>query len=353
VAKPPTRKPMQLEWLAQSILDAIEDPIYVIGADFTVIHANRSARELPSGDPRGRACYAAVAGQDHPCAGCPPQTGGVMPRRAPTRAGGRVYQIHTYPIRDETRGFQGIIEYARDVTAERLLEVQVAHQERMASLGLMAAGLAHEIGNPLAAMSSLVQLAQRRGATALTADQLGILRTHMDRIGRIVHDVSNFGRPANREPARLSLNKIAETAASLIRFDPRCRGIEMRLELAEILPAVELVEDQILQVCVNLLVNALDAMPDGGVLVIATASREGEVELSVSDTGRGVPAQLTGRIFEPFFTTKEPGRGTGLGLSVSYGLVRRFGGRIDVESPPGKGSTFRVILPLRTPAPAR
>ncbi len=219
------------------------------------------------------------------------------------------------------------------------------HNERLAVIGQLAAGVAHEVGNPLTAISSIVQLLQRRTNDPFFTEQLGHVKKSIDRIARIVRELVDFSRPAPSIPSPVSVNDILRTAINLITYDRRARSIRFDSTYDATVPPVSIVQDQLLQVLLNLLINAVDAMHGDG-MIRTTTSHDGEhVRISIEDNGHGIPPEILPRIFDPFFTTKELGKGTGLGLSVSYGIIKRYNGSIDVASQDGHGSTFTVMLP--------
>ena len=225
---------------------------------------------------------------------------------------------------------------------------QIMHQEKMASLGLMAAGIAHEIGNPLTSISSLTQLLKRRLKDETNLRYLTTIMKNIERISRIVRELVDFSRPSNYEPRPTDVNEVARTAVGIVKYDSRSKQIQFHLELSPELPRVFLVADQLLQVFINILFNAVDAMEHcGSDLLIQTEKQEESIVIQIRDTGCGIPESDLNKIFEPFYTTKEVGKGTGLGLSVSYGIIKNWGGEIRVESQVNRGSTFTIILPLK------
>ena len=230
----------------------------------------------------------------------------------------------------------------------RLLQAQLAHQEKMAAFGLFAAGVAHEIGNPLAAISSELELLAGEQDLGVVQGSLGQIGVQVARISRILRELVDFARRRRDTEGDLSLNAVVEDTLRLIRPDPRTRAVTLSTTLDPDIPAVRGVEDHLVQVLINLVLNALDAMPSGGELTIRTRHlADREVVLEVADTGVGMSPEVKERAFEPLFTTKPQGKGTGLGLSVCADLVQAAGGRIEVDSTPGRGSTFRVLLPAR------
>ncbi len=237
----------------------------------------------------------------------------------------------------------------RDLTETRLRQAQLERSERLASLGHMAAGVAHEIGNPLTAISSIIQLMQKRPQDEFTTEQLQVVRENVNRINKIVRDLVDFSRPKRADLAPTYLNDLAEQAVGLMRHDSRCRDIRFEADLAADLPTVTATADRLHQVLVNLILNAVDAtagQPDRQVRIRTWADAD-MVHLSVEDNGKGIPIEVLPRIFEPFFTTKDVGKGTGLGLSVSHHILTGLGGRIDVESEPGR-TCFSLRIPRET-----
>jgi signal transduction histidine kinase len=236
------------------------------------------------------------------------------------------------------------------VQAEELARSQatIIHQEKLAGLGVMAAGIAHEIGNPLASVSAVAQLLERRIQDPSAREQVQLILRHIDRISRIVRDLSDFSRAPvlRREPTQV--NEVLKAALALLRHDRRFREVGVVQRLDPRLPRVELIPDHLLQVFFNLGLNAMEAMGGQGQLEVSSWVEHGAIQVRFRDTGPGIPPEHRSRIFEPFFTTKPTGEGTGLGLSVSYGLMRSLGGDLILEETSSKGSSFLVIIPLET-----
>jgi signal transduction histidine kinase len=233
--------------------------------------------------------------------------------------------------------------------AERTCELQeaqahVLHQEKMAAFGLLAAGIAHEVGNPLTAISSLVQMLQRRDCDAYTREKLRLVSGQLQRIQTTLRELVNFSRPASTAHVRLSLKEVLEEALGIAKYYKRTKDRILQLRLPENLPPLHGVRDQFVQIFLNLILNAMDATGRGGQITISTEEAPGEVRVLVSDNGSGIPLQHSARLFQPYFTTKK--NGTGLGLFVTRKLVTDHGGTIDFESQPGEGTTFRLRLPI-------
>ena len=225
------------------------------------------------------------------------------------------------------------------------LQKQIMHQEKMAVIGQMAAGVAHEIGNPLASISSLVQYLSRKSTDAPLQESLALVNSHIERISRIVRDMVNFARPMAPEEEIIDVNATIMQAVKMARYDKRSLNVQIETQLSGQSPMTRASGDQLMQVFVNIISNALDATGDGGTLTISTAEFDNVVRVAFVDTGMGMTKDEMQHIFEPFFTTKEVGAGTGLGLSVTDSIVRKLGGRIEVDSRKGEGTRFDVYLP--------
>lgn len=223
---------------------------------------------------------------------------------------------------------------------------QMVEREKMAAVGQIAAGIAHEVGNPLSSISSIVQMLKRAGDGAPTAERLDLIQTHIRRISMTVRQLVTLARPAAYRWEQIDLGPILEEAVRLIVFDRRARTVEIDFPSAHSLPLTYGMPDQLQQVFINLLLNALDSMPEGGKLTIRAQNRRRHIAVRIQDTGCGVAPEVGRRIFEPFFSTKPPGEGTGLGLAVSYGIVQKHGGDIDFVSTPGEGTAFTVLIPI-------
>jgi signal transduction histidine kinase len=237
--------------------------------------------------------------------------------------------------------------------AERTRELQeaqahVLHQEKMAAFGLLAAGIAHEVGNPLTSISSLVQMLQRRDGDLYSREKLTLVSGQLQRIQTTLRELVNFSRPASTEQTRVSIGEVVEEALNIAKYYQRTRGRVIEARLPPRLPPLFGVRDQLVQVLLNLVLNAIDATDKGGRIEITAESRAGELLISVRDTGSGIAANNLDRLFQPYFTTKK--HGTGLGLFVTRKLVTDHGGTVECESHPGDGTVFRLRLPVKADA---
>jgi two-component system, NtrC family, sensor kinase len=233
-----------------------------------------------------------------------------------------------------------------DVTQRERMEEQMSQTEKLTSLGLLAAGVAHEVNTPLAVISNYIQMLARQMPEG--DPRLGIIEKIVKqtfRASEIVNNMLNFSRTGPSELADVDVNRVVEETLSLVAHPLKTSQIQVVKQLSEPLPPVRGSANKLQQVFLNLFLNARDAMPLGGMLEVRTASHNGSVEIEVVDTGNGISREHIHKIFDPFFTTKAGARGTGLGLSVSYGIIKEHAGKIDVRSTPGRGTSFHVEFP--------
>jgi two-component system NtrC family sensor kinase len=233
-----------------------------------------------------------------------------------------------------------------DVTQRERMEEQMSQTEKLTSLGLLAAGVAHEVNTPLAVISNYIQMLAKQMPEG--DPRQGIIEKIVKqtfRASEIVNNLLNFSRTSATELADIDVNRVVEETLSLVAHPLKTSQIQVVKQLGNTLPAVRGSANKLQQVFLNLFLNARDAMPGGGMLEVRTAANNGSVEVEVVDTGAGIPREHIHRIFDPFFTTKASGRGTGLGLSISYGIIKEHAGKIDVRSTPGKGTSFHVEFP--------
>ncbi len=227
----------------------------------------------------------------------------------------------------------------------RETQQQLIQSERLALVGKVAARVAHEVNNPLAIIKTAVRIIKNQsGPDAPTAGNLQMIEEEISRIARIIQELLEVSRPTPTQEL-VQVNRIIQTLEPVLAQNLHEKQIALKVILEPELPLVRISSDQFKQVILNMVRNAEDAMPQGGELVICTTQQGPFVEFSITDTGHGITAEHREHIFDPFFTTKRHGRGMGLGLSVSYGIVNAANGRIEVESEVGKGSSFRVKLP--------
>jgi PAS domain S-box-containing protein len=253
------------------------------------------------------------------------------------------------------------IAFITDITERKRIETQLQHQrevlyqnEKLAALGTMAAGIAHEMNNPLGIITTRIEVmlldAEQQALPAQVLEDLQVLHRASQRVARIAASLRSFARhtPADRVP--LDLNTVVDESVQLVQKPLAADNVQIVAELDRTLPPILGDASAIHQVLMNLLTNAREAMPGGGHIRLRTdkGERPGWIRLQVADTGVGIPTDEISKIFDPFFTTKRTG--TGLGLSVSYGIVQEHGGTMDVQSRPGAGTTFVISFPTVAPA---
>jgi two-component system NtrC family sensor kinase len=236
----------------------------------------------------------------------------------------------------------------RDLTEERRVAEQLRQSEKLVALGELVAGVAHEVNNPLTGISAFAQLLQEERLTPDQLEAAQMIKREADRAVAVIRDLLTFARKTGPRSVPIDMNSLIEQTMRLRTYGLRTAGIEMRQDLAPSLPRVRGDDRQLQQVLLNLVVNAEHAVANcpRRIITLRTSAAAGRVIVEVSDTGQGMSVEVQKRIFEPFYTTKPEGAGTGLGLSVSFGIVQTHGGMLTVHSAPGAGATFRLTLPL-------
>ena len=255
--------------------------------------------------------------------------------------------VATTPLRESDGTIAGTIVIIEDISSRVQLEEQLQISEKMASIGLLAAGVAHEVNTPLTGISSFTQmLLQGAQPDDPKTKVLEKIERQTFRAAKIVNGLLNLARPAQTDSGPVEVNAVVNDVLSLLEHQLRTGRIQVRKELSATGPIVQGIEYKLQQVFLNLFLNARDAMPRGGWLTIATRIEEDAALVEVGDTGSGIPVDQMSRIYDPFFTTKDLGKGTGLGLSITYGIVQEHGGTITCDSVVGQGTRFTLRLPL-------
>jgi PAS domain S-box-containing protein len=343
------------EW--QSTFDGITDMISILDADNRIVKVNRAYAEYFGAHPRdlvGRDCRAFCLAGHAGAGACPMMCGaqgaGVVTEEVPDPRTGRVFRVSIYPYAAGGGGVDRYVHLAEDVSVEREREQRLIMSERLAALGQMASGIAHEINNPLASIAGcaealLGRLEQGRLEPGVFREYLGIVHEEVFRCKRITTAMLSFVRRGGAESPAVLPQEALERALELIGFQGRLRSVEVAREYLDGLPAVRVSEGEIRQVLLIVLTNALDAMHDAGTLRCGAAVTDAGVTLTISDSGPGLSPEALSKIFTPFFTTKADQGGTGLGLSIARRIVEDHGGSISIESQPGRGTTVGVTFP--------
>jgi hypothetical protein len=266
------------------------------------------------------------------------------------RPGGQILRITVDPLVDESGRAYGSVHVVSDITEQVALERQMARAEQLALIGELAAGLAHEVKNPLAGIKGAIEIVR----DGLAEDHqhrivLGHVLDEIMRVDRTIGSLLEYARPRPSARTKVDLNALIERVIATARLQTTNDNVHIEFNPAPDLPAVNIDPDEIQKVVLNLLINAIQAVKDHGRIVTETtfnpSASGGSVVLSVADTGEGIPPENLDKIFRPFFTSKK--RGTGLGLATCKRIVTSYGGTISVESEMGRGSRFTVVLPVR------
>ncbi len=336
-------------WL--KTVDSIPDGIAVIDENFQLVRCNRSFLEQNGtkkfSEQIGRKCYEVFAKRQNPCTGC----------RLKEEFKSAVV---SYEIENKNRTYSVISNHAdekdnryvlhvyRDITEKIELQAKLIQSEKLASIGTLAGGFAHEINNPLAGIILFTQMVLKEMATTSKhySDLIEIEKA-AQRCKVIVSDLLKFAR-SQETKVTLVKTKVHDALKDALAFVKMgFREAEWNIH-GDLNAADDLIladRNRLVQIFLNLCKNALDAMPQGGDLIIKTENCAGEIKIEISDTGSGIPEEIQKRIFDPFFTTKQPGEGTGLGLSVVSSLVQEMNGRILLKSTVGEGSAFTIVFP--------
>ena len=331
------------EW--ELTFEAIEDPIAVLSRDLRVQRGNRAYGRMAGVEGAalcGGLCHQLLFKSDSPCDGCPLGRGETPARPVELLAGDRSFAMSCFDAGDRL-----ICSY-RETTAERMMTRRMLQTEKLAAVGQLAAGIAHEINNPLGGILAFTQLMLRdEGRSAHDLEMLQEVEQAALRCKRIVGSLLNFSRRQHSGRSVFDVNRLAEEVSILFR--PQLKGLArvgFHQQMWPVPLQVRGEANEIEQVILNLLVNALQALDAaGGTVTLTTREREGRVEIEVRDDGRGIAPEHLSRVFEPTFTTKPPGEGTGFGLATAWSIADRHGGSLEVRSEPGKGSTFILGLP--------
>jgi hypothetical protein len=350
----------------QAILDGITDIVAVVRPDYRIRIVNHSFYDIyKSADPVNAYCYQVFRQRSEPCIECPLrealQRRRVCGHNAIISVNGRNrhFAVTASPLRAAEEKPGDMIIVKRDITLEKEYQEKYYHAEKMATIGLLAAGVAHEINNPLTAISGFTQGLRRRlpqleqylKDSALLEDyveSLDIIQKECHRCRDIVQSLLTFSPRKAPDFSRIDLNPLVKNVMKLLHHRVKHLPPEaIKLSLAPDLPTMRGNPAELEQVILNLVLNALDAVDrEKGEIILQTRhSDEDRITFKVIDNGRGIEAENLQKLFEPFFTTKPVGQGVGIGLSTCYNIIQAHGGDISVDSVPGEGAVFTVTLP--------
>lgn len=340
----------------ESTFDAITQPVQIVSADYTVERANVAVANIAGVEIRdviGKKCYDVFAGRKKPCGGCP-MKGAIRSKGADKNllkedVHSHEFEANAFPYNFGNDGHTGAVVYYRDVTEEKRLQREVVQQEKMAAIGVLAGGVAHEINNPLSGIIAFAQLMKKDiGDNKSLEQDLHEIEEAAQRCKKIVADLLDYSRVSKeQEKCQVDVNVLIEKVFPFVTGELKSYNIEISFDKGRHVPLVTGNPNRLQQVFLNLLTNACHSMPKGGNIKIRTLKNDNFVDIVVEDSGSGIKKENLDKIFDPFFTTKEPGKGTGLGLSISYRIVKEHGGDLKVVSSEiGKGTKFLVQLPV-------
>lgn len=347
--------------LFECLFDTMQERILVLNRQGRILLANRTAKEQAARDPEGHlihevfvtACAPEVERRQEAnfikyCFDSDPgRRSHCLCKRRLLRGGPdgqQLLSLDIYPIVGVKSENDLVLEVARDVTHEKEQDIQRQHQEKMSALGMLAAGVAHDLANPLASLQSELELVKIHQDTGY-AESIPVIEKHLHRIDKMLREVVEFSRRRSESSSSARVYQAVTDAWRLVEHDQRARKIEVVTELDSGLPEVDLAEDDLVFILINLLINAFDAMPDGGKVWI-TGKLEGknDVLLIMRDSGVGMSEEVLKQATNPMFTTKRAPHGTGLGLSVSADILHAAGGALELSSHPGEGTTVSLHL---------
>ena len=351
----------------EAVLDALPVSLYVVDRDFRIVTWNRHREIGTQGIPRdaalGRNVFSVLARypegrvrEEFERAFTTGRIERIEQQTAADDGSTKHWMVSKIPMRDpETGEVSHVITVGEDITVRVDAIHAVGRAEKLAAVGRLAAGVVHEINNPLATISACAEALEQRaqegafdGSDAVDDlnEYLGLIKSEAFRCKSITTGLLDFSRLRTGDRHPLDVGDILRSSANLVSHQRRGVSVNIEIEIADDLPTVNADGGQLQQAVIALATNAIDAMPDGGTLTFRAFAERRRLAIEIEDTGVGIPADDLSKVFEPFFTTKEVGKGTGLGLAVCYGIITDHGGRLSVRSNVGKGSVFTIFLPI-------
>jgi two-component system NtrC family sensor kinase len=344
----------------QALFDGAPDAIAIVDRNYHILTVNKTALnwyQRPLDNFAGKLCHHAFQSRSDLCTNCPAEesfrTGlPAFRERASLVAGGNKYylQIFTFPLRDRNGEVVEVVEYVKDVTAEKELQQHIIQSERLAVVGRMAANVAHEIKNPLATIVLNAELMEEEfdklgtEKTAEARESLGVIKSELDHLLAVVEEYLQFARLPKMKLEKGNVNEVISDLLFFLKEEVADRQVMVVEELDPNLPPVQLDPKQLRQALLNIIKNSFEAMPGGGKLTVTTAQKDRKVEVAIGDTGKGISEENQELVFTPFFSTKHGG--TGLGLSIASHIVKEHRGTISFQSYPGLGTIFNIRLPV-------
>ncbi|MDD5369534.1 MAG: ATP-binding protein [Anaerolineaceae bacterium] len=344
--------------MLRTLFDSISASLYIIDQRFTIIAVNLSRAQRLNQKPDqmvGQKCYQAMYQRSEPCTACRAKE--TTSLGSPTNRYQREWidndqaidwEISTFPIQNNTGLPIQVIILEQDITEKRRLEANLIQNEKLAAVGQLAAGVAHEINNPLTAIVANAQMLKQDlpQENAELMESVELIEMAGNRASQVVRNLLGFARKDKIELTPIDLNETIRTALFLIQHELASRPITLKIDLPGDLPPISGSSEHLQGVWINIILNAIDAIENGqGTISISSRYTGAEFRVTIQDDGKGIPAERVQRIFEPFYTTKSLEKGTGLGLSVCHRFVKQHGGSIQVDSRVNVGTKFTILLP--------
>ena len=342
----------------EAIFDGIQDHLSVQAPDYRILRVNKAVIKhyhMEFKELLGKKCYEAYYQRTQPCEKCPVSV--TIQTQQPSSSIMKIpgsdttLRIFSYPVSNDEGDLFAVAEYVQDITEEKRLQEQLIQSEKLAGIGILASGIAHEINNPLSGVIGMAELCMAEENPEEMKSHLTDILNCAQRIGEIAKGLKSYSRMAkDGSQALVDVNEVLENSLKITRLGIKTDSVEV-IKKFQPVEKIEANVGEVQQVFSNLITNALQAINGrGGMLTLSTRSLKDMVEVKVSDNGMGIPEKYLNQIFDPFFTTKKPGEGTGLGLNIVYRIVTKYEGTIDVESKVDMGTTFTVKLPIRRDA---
>jgi len=335
--------------------NGITDLILILDNDYNIVFANRAFCDFFDfenvGKIIGRKCYEAIQNENKYCIDCPTEktleSGKVITVEKSLR--GEILKYWTYPVYNGKNTIENIVSYSRIITEQKRIEQALIQSEKLKGIGQLAAGVAHELNNPLCAILGFSELLKESiKETDSNYELVNDIIASVQQSKKLVEGLLDYSRQSVTNISYYAIKDVITNTITLIKYKLRMKKINIDIKYEKDLPKVKIDMQKTVQAFLNIITNSIDASPKEGSIVIRTG-RHGEEYVSVAfcDNGCGIPQENISQIFNPFFTTKEIGQGTGLGLSIAHSIIEQQNGKIRVESELGKGSIFEILFPVK------
>lgn len=336
----------------EAFFDGITHPISIQDINYNIVTINFAASRyfnLPFDDVIGEKCYRAFFNRDKPCDFCMAQdclhTSIQFQKEIKDESQNTVFSIQFYPVHMPAGSEKLILEFFQDITEQKQLQEELIQSEKLAGIGTLASGIAHEINNPLGGIIGTAEiLLDEVNGNLEAAEYINDIIKYSESAAEIIKDLTNYTRKKQEKKEFLNVEEVLENSLALVRRGMSLENIRIKKEYEDI-PPIEANANELQQVFLNIILNAVQVMEGGGTLTLQCERHKGNVFVSITDTGPGISETEIEKLFNPFYTTKDPGKGTGLGLSITHQLVYGMGGRITVKSSLGRGTSFLISIP--------